>query len=102
MQPTKPSKLELYLEILKTIENKNPTKIETIKKHTNLNENFLSHAITFLEKQHLIEKKIGKDPKTYKSTPRGQRLNKYFAELSTGTFFYILPHDTCQNERFPQ
>jgi predicted transcriptional regulator len=102
MQPTKPSKLELYLEILKTIENKNPIKLESIKKLTNLNENLLSHAVTFLEKQHLIEKRNNKN-QTYTSTQRGQRLHRYFTELTTGTFFYVLPHDTtCQDERYPQ
>lgn len=103
MQPTKPSKLEQYLEILKTIENKNPIKLDSIKKLTNLNENFLSHAVTFLEKQHLIEKRNNKDQTAYKSTQRGQRLNRYFNELATGTFFYVLPHDTtCPDERYPE
>lgn len=103
MQQTKPSKLELYLEILKTIETRNPAKLDTIKRQTRLNENFLSHAVTFLEKQRLIEKNDYKKHLVYKSTQRGQRLLRYFAELATGTFFYVLPHDPAyQNERYPQ
>ncbi|XHH09914.1 MAG: hypothetical protein ACFCUE_04605 [Candidatus Bathyarchaeia archaeon] len=100
MQPHKPSKLELYLEILRTIETKKPTKIETIRRHLNIDQNFLNHAITFLEKLNLITKRTTNNQLNIKSTLRGQRISRYFMELSHGSFFCILPTDaTCRNER---
>ncbi|MGD6935195.1 MAG: hypothetical protein ACQCN5_13425 [Candidatus Bathyarchaeia archaeon] len=104
MQPTKPSKLELYLEILRAIETKKPTKLESIKKRTNLDENFVNHAVSFLEKQHLVEKRASKDQApSFRSTLRGERLSRYFMELSQGSFFCVLPPDaTYQSERYPQ
>lgn len=103
MQSIKPSKLELYLEILQSIETKKPTKLESIKKRTNLDPNFLNHAVTFLEKQNLVTKRNTNNQPSIRSTQRGERLTKYFSELSTGTFFYVLPHDSAiHNERNSQ
>ncbi|MGD6808191.1 MAG: winged helix-turn-helix domain-containing protein [Candidatus Bathyarchaeia archaeon] len=102
MQPPKPSKLELYLEILQAIETKKPAKLETIQKQTSLSETLLNNAVTFLQKQNLIEKRQTTDQPTYLSTQRGERLRKYFAELPCGTFF-VLPQDSnCPSERYPE
>jgi predicted transcriptional regulator len=103
MQSYKLSKLEIYLEILRSIDTKKPTKIESIKRRTNLDLNFLNHAVTFLEKQNLLTKRNTNNQPSIRSTLRGERLTRYFMELATGTFFYALPHDTAiHNERNPQ
>lgn len=103
MQSTKPSKLEIYLEILRSIDTKKPTKLESIKRRTHLEIAFLNHAVNFLEKQNLLTKRNNNNQPSIRSTLRGERLTRYFMELATGTFFYVLPHDTAMhNERNPQ
>ncbi len=103
MQPHKSSKLELYLEILRSIETKKPTKLESIKRRTNIDENFLNHAVVFLEKLNLVTKRSINNQLSIRSTLRGERISRYLTELAHGTFFYVLPNDaTCPNERYPQ
>jgi predicted transcriptional regulator len=101
VETPKPSKLELYLEILKSIESKKSTKIEVIQKRTNLDEAFVNHAVSFLEKQNLVEKGNIKSQASYKSTERGERLSRYFTELAQGDLFCLIPKDaTCTNEHY--
>lgn len=102
VQAPKPSKLELYLEILRSVEGKKPNKIEAIKRRTNLDDSFVSHAINFLEKQNLVEKRTNKDQATYKSTNRGERLSRYFIELAHGDLYFIYPNDMACKERYPE
>lgn len=102
MQAPKPSKLELYLEILRSVEGKKPAKIEAIKRRTNLDDAFVSHAVDFLEKQNLVEKRTSKDQAAYKSTDRGERLSRYFLELSHGDLYFIYPNDVACKERYPE
>jgi predicted transcriptional regulator len=99
MQAPRLSKLEIYLEILKIIEGKKPTKLEAIKKRTNLDDDFVNHAVDFLERQNLVEKRTFKDNTTYKSTDRGERLSRYFTELAQNDLFMLHNSVTCK-ERY--
>lgn len=98
----KMSKLELYLEILKTLENKKPSKLALIRQKTNLDSAFVKQAMSFLEKQNLVEKRNIKNGAVYKSTPRGERITRYFMGQIRGQFGYMISDDvTYTSARYP-
>jgi predicted transcriptional regulator len=102
VQTPKPSKLELYLEILRSVEGRKPAKIESIKRRTNLDDAFVNHAVSFLEKQNLVEKSANKSEAAYKSTDKGDRLSRYFTELANGDLFCMLPDNVACKERYSE
>ncbi len=103
MKNTKPSKLELYLEILKALENKKASQLALIRRKTNLDSAFVKQAMSFLEKQNLVEKRTIKNKTVYKNTSRGERINRYFMEQNQGReFAYVISDDVTYNsQRYP-
>lgn len=99
MQSPKPSKLELYIEILKALQQHKASKLVDIQERTNVDDEFLERAIVFLEKQNLVEKKNLKNKTVYTSTPRGERVTNYFVTQTQGTpkqdFDFVLPTDAA-------
>jgi predicted transcriptional regulator len=81
MELRKPSLLELYLDILKSLEELKSFNLIDIQEKTNSEEAFLKHAMVFLEKQDLIRKENVKNETIYMTTPRGERVTRYFKEM---------------------
>ncbi len=73
------SRLELYVEILKSMEGNQQTRIRDLQKKTNADKTSLVLAMDFLEKQGLIKENSAK---VYESTPRGLLVAKFFTERS--------------------
>ena len=80
LKSPKPSRLELFLEILQTIEKRQISNLLTIQEETNIEQALLEHMMAFLEKQDLVEKENVENQVFYKTTPRGSRVNRYFAQ----------------------
>jgi predicted transcriptional regulator len=79
MTAQKPSRLELYIEILKTVENELYSKFSELQEKTHVDKKALVYAIDFLEKQGLIKTGVVANETVYESTPRGQSVTKFFA-----------------------
>jgi hypothetical protein len=73
------SRLELYVEVLKAI-GKKPTSLVEIQKTAQVDEDFLFHAVNFLEKQSLITSRTVADNVLYRNTSKGTRVCGYFCE----------------------
>jgi predicted transcriptional regulator len=97
LQSPKPSKLELYIEILKALQQHKASKLVDIQERTNVDDEFLERAIVFLEKQNLVEKKNLKNTTVYTNTPRGERVTNYFVAQTQDTsrqdFAFVIPAD---------
>jgi len=77
------SKLEMYIDILKVLAQKGPTKLTHIMYKANVNCSILKEYLDFLIKQGLIEeRKVGKNRVVYANTERGTTVIKYFRELN--------------------
>jgi len=75
---TQLSRLELYIEILRSLQQFQSSNLRGIQEKTSVEQAFLEHAIIFLEKQGLIEKEyVGKEV-VYSTTIRGERVASYF------------------------
>jgi predicted transcriptional regulator len=77
---SKLSRLELYMEILRSLEKLRCSNLLTIQEETNVEQAFLEQAMAFLEKQDLVEKENIANETFYKTTPRGSRVNRYFSQ----------------------
>jgi predicted transcriptional regulator len=75
---SKPSKLELYIEILSSLEQLRQSNFITIQEKTKVEQAFLKHAMAFLENQNLVKKKNVEDEIVYMTTERGDRVSRYF------------------------
>lgn len=97
MPSPKPSKLELYIEILKALQQHKASKLVDIQERTNVDDEFLERAIAFLQKQSLVEKTNLKNTTVYKNTPRGERVKNYFItqsqRVTKNEFIYLMPAD---------
>jgi predicted transcriptional regulator len=82
MNTEKPSRLELYIEILRSIEKLHSSNIITIQEKTNVEQAFLAHAMNFLESQNLVRQERVDNQVVYMTTPRGDRVTKYFINKS--------------------
>ena len=102
MHNPKPSKLELYIEILKALQQHKASKLVDIQERTNVDDECLERAIVFLEKQNLVEKKNLKNKTVYQNTPRGERVTNYFVsqsrDLTRQDFAYLLPNEETAND----
>jgi|WetSurMetagenome_2_1015567.scaffolds.fasta_scaffold1011186_1 predicted transcriptional regulator len=78
MSEQRPSRLELYIEILRALEKLQASNLITIQEATNLGQSFLCHAMNFLEEQNLIRKESVENQTVYMTTPRGDRISRYF------------------------
>lgn len=78
MQTQKLSRLELYVEILKSLETLQTANLLDIQEKTSLEQAFLKQAMSFLETQGLVKKTNTGDKTIYESTLRGDRVAQYF------------------------
>lgn len=74
------TKLELYVEILRSLEKQELTRLSDIERKINMGNQALRQALAFLEKQNLVQKLSVENRIMYKSTPRGVRVTKYFSQ----------------------
>jgi predicted transcriptional regulator len=76
----KRSKLEQYIEILNTLNQKGPRKSTGILEEISNSHNFLKEHIDFLMKQGLVKQRnIGKQV-VYRHTQRGIAVLRYFSK----------------------
>jgi predicted transcriptional regulator len=76
------SKLEMYVDILKVLDESGPIKASHIAVETNVGINSLKGYLEFLIKQGLIEERlVGKRDTLYSNTSRGASVIKFFTEL---------------------
>ena len=76
------SKLEIHLDILKTLAQKGPLKLTHIMYKANVNCCVLKEYLDFLTKQKLVEEKaLRKERIVYEITEKGLIVIKYFREL---------------------
>ena len=76
------SKMEMYLDILKTLAQKGPLKLTHIMYKSNVNCCVLKEYLDFLIQQKLVEEKtLTKERIVYEITEKGLTVLKYFREL---------------------
>jgi len=76
------SKMEIYLDILKTLAQKGPLKLTHIMYKSNVNCSVLKEYLDFLIQQELVEEKTaGKKRIVYAVSEKGLKVLKYFREL---------------------
>jgi len=76
------SKLEMYIDILKVLGQRGPSKLTHVMYKSNVNCSVLKDYLEFLIKQRLIEERtIEKERLVYVITQRGITALKYFKEL---------------------
>jgi len=76
------SKMEIYLDILKTLAKKGPLKLTHIMYKANVNCSVLKEYLNFLIQQKLVEEKaLRKERIIYEITQKGLTVLKYFREL---------------------
>ncbi len=75
---TKLSRLELYLEILSSLEKLRCSNLITLQEETEVEQAFLEQALAFLEKNDLVQKTKVENQTVYSTTLRGERITRYF------------------------
>ena len=76
------SKMEMHLDILRTLAQKGPLKLTHIMYKANVNCCVLKEYLDFLTQQNLVEEKtLRKERIVYKITEKGLTVLKYFREL---------------------
>ena len=76
------SKMEMYLDILKTLAQKGSLKLTHIMYKSNVNCCVLKEYLEFLTQQKLVEEKtLTKERTVYEITEKGLTVLKYFREL---------------------
>ena len=76
------SKMEMHLDILKTLAQKGPLKLTHIMYKANVNCSVLKEYLDFLIQQKLVEEKaLRKERIIYEITQKGLTVLKYFREL---------------------
>ena len=76
------SKMEIHLDILKTLAQKGPLKLTHIMYKANVNCSVLKGYLDFLTQQKLVEEKaLRKERIVYEITEKGLTVLKYFREL---------------------
>lgn len=76
------SKLEMYVDILKVLAHRGPSKLTHIMYKANVNCSVLREYLDFLIKQNLVEERnVGKSRTVFAITQRGITVLKYFREL---------------------
>jgi len=82
MRTEKLSRLELYVELLKILENLQSASLLDLQEKANIERAFLVHALPFLEAQGLIKRIKVQNEVIYEPTLRGERVTKYFTGRS--------------------
>ena len=76
------SKMEMHLDILRTLAQKGPLKLTHIMYKANVNCCVLKEYLDFLTLQKLVEEKaLRKERIVYEITEKGLKVLKYFREL---------------------
>lgn len=76
------SKMEIHLDILKTLARKGPLKLTHIMYKANVNCCVLKEYLDFLIRQELVEEKTaGKKRNVYAVSEKGLKVLRYFREL---------------------
>ena len=76
------SKMEMHLDILRTLAQKGPLKLTHIMYKANVNCCVLKEYLDFLTLQNLVEEKtLRKERIVYEITEKGLTVLKYFREL---------------------
>ena len=76
------SKMEIHLDILKTLAQKGPLKLTHVMYKANVNCSVLKEQLDFLIQQNLVEEKaLRKERIVYEITEKGLTVLKYFREL---------------------
>ncbi len=101
MRNPKTSKLELYVEILRSLENQELTRLSDIEQKINVGNQAVKQAIAFLEKQNFVQKVNVDNRIVYKSTPRGERVTKYFSQHEQEGNYLIPDNTTYQSTASP-
>ncbi|MCW3999235.1 MAG: hypothetical protein NWE93_03250 [Candidatus Bathyarchaeota archaeon] len=76
------SRLEICIEILKSLEELGSSDLRCIQNKTGIDPATLAAAVYFLEKQGLIKKDYIQDTAVYCTTVRGERVTRYFSEAT--------------------
>ncbi len=79
MKPKRPSRLELYLEILNSLDQLQAANAITLQEKAKVGQAFFKHAVDFLEKQDFIRKEDVEGETIYRITARGDRVSRYFS-----------------------
>ena len=91
------SKMEMHLDIIKTLAQKGPLKLTHIMYKANVNCSVLSEQLEFLMQQDIVqEKKLKKERIVYELTEKGFSILKTFREIQT-----LLPFDGKNKQRIP-
>jgi predicted transcriptional regulator len=91
------SKMEMHLDILRTLAQKGPLKLTHIMYKSNVNCCVLKEYLDFLTEQELVEEKTNKKERiVYTITEKGLTVLKYFRELQI-----MLPIDEENKARIP-
>ena len=91
------SKMEMHLDILRTLAQKGPLKLTHIMYKSNVNCCVLKEYLDFLIDQELVEEKtIKKEKIVYTITEKGLTVIKYFRELQI-----MLPIDEENKAKIP-
>ena len=91
------SKMEMHLDILRTLAQKGPLKLTHIMYKSNVNCCVLKEYLDFLTQQELVEERtIKKERIVYMITEKGLTVLKYFRELQI-----MLPIDEENKARIP-
>jgi predicted transcriptional regulator len=91
------SKMEMHLDILRTLAQKGPLKLTHIMYKSNVNCCVLKDYLDFLTQQELVEEKtIKKERIVFTITEKGLTVLKYFRELQI-----MLPIDEENKARIP-
>ena len=91
------SKMEIHLDILRTLAQKGPLKLTHIMYKSNVNCCVLKEYLDFLTQQELVEEKtIKKERIVFTITEKGLTVLKYFRELQI-----MLPIDEENKARIP-
>ena len=91
------SKMEMHLDILRTLAQKGPLKLTHIMYKSNVNCCVLKEYLDFLTHQELVEEKtIKKERIVFAITEKGLTVLKYFRELQI-----MLPIDEENKARIP-
>ena len=91
------SKMEMYLDIIRTLAQKGPLKLTHIMYKANVNCSVLKEQLDFLIQQELVqEKTVKKERIVYELTEKGLNVLKYFRELQV-----MLPIDEENVAKIP-
>ena len=91
------SKLEMHLDIIRTLAQKGPLKLTHIMYKANVNCSVLKEQIDFLIQQNIIQERVMKKERiVYELTEKGFSILKTFRQIET-----LLPFDEKNTQGIP-